>query len=213
MIFTLILKIFELFFLYFPLFLASKIPINFIWGSFSAKFTFFSGILPAFFGVNGATFFYVTYFLGSGFFILKIPGMIYGMSFSLFEMKKNNYIRMFFSVFLSFAVFLFVFYFKRTFFYTIPWVCIALWLLIRSRSKLFLFERSFIASWIGHASGTLIYGMIFDFLTNNEYLLLLPISICERFLFSFSLTLFVLYQRGVSFCFSKLKQMYPLKGS
>ena len=213
MIFTLILKIFEFFFLYVPLFLASKVPINWIWGSFPAKFTLLNGILPAFFGINGVTFFYISYFLISGLFMLKIPGIIYGTSFFLFDMKKNNYIRILFSVILFFITFFFIFYFKRTVIYTVPWICIALWLLIRSKSELFLLERSFIASWIGHAFGTIIYGVVFCFLTNREYVLLLPISISERLLFSCSLGLFVIYQKGVSFCFSKLGDMHPLKGS
>ncbi len=180
---------------------------NFIWGNVPARISLLQGMLPSFMGYNFFTFLYLFFYYAKGSIIfLKLPSIFGGICFLFLDKdydlyKKSIVISLFFFLF----GFSFVFWFKKTFFYAIFWFLAAFFLLLRDPAKISLFERSFISMWFAHAAGTLIYGILCGFLTDVQYVALLPIALCERVILTFVLYASFIARRYIAYFFDKIK--------
>ena len=195
------------------LFLSSFFKINMIWNSCSAYITALQGSLPCFIGFNFFTFFYFLLHCFKGVMIVfKLPSILGGFCFYALRSEKN--LRRIFLI-LSFIFFIFsfffIFYFEKTFIYTLFWLGSGSFLLLKKEKQLSLLESSCLSIWFAHASGTLIYGIFFGFLTNLEYAALFPIAICERIILTFILCGSFIARNYISYFFDKLKLIYIKK--
>jgi hypothetical protein len=198
---------------YMLLFLASFVKINMIWGGCSAHVTALQGALPCFIGFNFFTFFYFfLYSFKGAMIVFKLPSILGGFCF--YGLRSQRNLRtIFLGISLIFFIlsFVFIFYFKKTFIYTLFWLGAGSFLLFRKEKQISLFESSFISIWFAHASGTLIYGIFCGFLTNSQYVTLFPIAICERIILTFILCLSFIGRIYIGYFFDKIKLIYVKK--
>ncbi len=195
------------------LFLASLVKINFIWFNVSAHLTVLQGALPSFVGFNFFTFFYlIFYYCQSALFVLKLPSILGGFCFYALGAQRNLR-KIFLCISLIFFIlsFIFIFYFKKTFIYTLFWFLAGGFLLLRKKKQISLFESSFISIWLAHALGTLIYGIFCGFLTNPQYVALFPIAVFERIILTFILCLSSIGRTQITYFFDKIKLIYVKK--
>lgn len=164
--------------------LFSIIKINSIISCFSAQFNLFHGALPILFSSSLIGKYYILSTLSYTNYLYKIPGLINTLSY--ISLQNNNYRFIKKTIIISLFVaitFYFTFIFNNTILYTLPWLFCIFYMIFKIQTSLSLFDIVFISTWLAHAVGTLIYGLLNGFLTHQSYISLLPIAIIERSLF------------------------------
>lgn len=199
--------------LFFPLYILNLIKLNYIWGSFGSALTFFQGTIPALFYTNFFGTLTGFYYLFCGlitsklFSVLcyKLPSIFSIFIFNVLQKYTNKKIKILLISLFIIASLFFIFYCKHTFIMTIPWFLLSVYMIIFINRSYSIFEICFLSSWAAQILGTIVYGLKNGFLSDNQYILLLPVAIGERFLLSFTLFFYFKYLLLVKFFLKKYK--------
>jgi hypothetical protein len=153
-----------------------------------------TALLPqAFFSSIPATVLYAASFIEKkGIFIFKL-GSITSITLYKVFMKKNRWGTLLSSLIFFNSTVIFIFYYKNTPYYAIPWITLFVYSLARKNSSITSFEKAILTTWCGHAVGTISYGAMTGFLSTKAYIALLPIACMERFVMSLALYLYIKY--------------------